>query len=86
MISPRLLTVALLLPVGAFAQWIDYPDPSIPRLKNGKANLSAPVPKAANGKPDAKSDGDSKPKSEPAKTETKSETKSEPAKSSSTDK
>jgi len=40
------------LPIGAPAQWLNYPSPGIPRLKNGKANLSAPAPRAANGKPD----------------------------------
>jgi len=38
--------------MGAVAQWIDYPDPSAPRLKNGKVNLSAPAPRTADGKPD----------------------------------
>jgi hypothetical protein len=36
----------------AAAQWIDYPTPGIPRLADGKANLSAPAPKTADGKPD----------------------------------
>jgi len=36
----------------ACAQWLDYPTPGIPRLANGKANVSAPVPRAADGKPD----------------------------------
>ena len=36
----------------ASAQWINYPTPGIPRLPNGKPNLEAPVPKAADGKPD----------------------------------
>ena len=52
----RLLIAALLLPIGApidaNAQWINYPDKDIPRLKNGKANLAAPAPRAADGKPD----------------------------------
>jgi hypothetical protein len=48
----RLLIAALLLPVGACAQWLNYPDPAIPRLKDGKPNLSAPAPRSANGKPD----------------------------------
>jgi hypothetical protein len=43
---------ALLWTVSAAAQWIDYPTPNIPRLPNGKVNLAAPVPKAADGKPD----------------------------------
>ncbi len=34
------------------AQWLNYPEPGIPRLKNGKPNLSAPVPHSKDGKPD----------------------------------
>jgi len=34
------------------AQWLNYPTPGIPRTPDGKANLSAPAPRAANGKPD----------------------------------
>lgn len=34
------------------AQWLDYKTPGIPRLANGKPNLSAPVPQAADGHPD----------------------------------
>ena len=49
---PGLLIAAILLPLGANAQWLNYPDPGIPRLKNGKANLAAPAPRSANGKPD----------------------------------
>ncbi len=33
------------------AQW-DFPTPGIPRLPNGKANLAAPAPRTADGKPD----------------------------------
>src|SRR5712691_3095633 len=47
-----MLIAALLLPIGARAQWLNYPDPGIPRLKDGKLNLSAPAPRGANGKPD----------------------------------
>lgn len=36
---------------GASAQWLNYPTPGTPRLSNGKANLTAPVPRV-NGKPD----------------------------------
>jgi hypothetical protein len=43
---------ALLWTVSASGQWIDYPTPNIPRLPTGKVNLAAPVPKAADGKPD----------------------------------
>jgi hypothetical protein len=34
------------------SQWINYPTPSIPRTGDGKPNLSAPAPWAADGKPD----------------------------------
>ena len=47
-----LLIAAIFLPVAANAQWLNYPDAGIPRLKNGKANLAAPAPRSANGKPD----------------------------------
>jgi hypothetical protein len=51
-LSWRLLIAALLLPIGAPAQWLNYPSPGIPRLKDGKPNLSAPAPRSADGKPD----------------------------------
>jgi len=47
-----LLIAVVLLPIGAHAQWLNYPVPGIPRLKDGKPNLSAPAPRAAHGKPD----------------------------------
>lgn len=34
------------------AQWLNYPAPGVPRNPDGKVNLNAPPPKAANGKPD----------------------------------
>jgi hypothetical protein len=34
------------------AQWVKYPAPGIPRLKDGTPNLSAPTPRGANGRPD----------------------------------
>src|SRR5581483_534902 len=43
---PSILCVA-----PAFAQWLDYPTPGIPRLANGKPNLAAPAPRASDGKP-----------------------------------
>jgi len=48
----RISLAALICAVSAGAQWIDHPTPGIPRLANGKVNLSAPVPKTAGGKPD----------------------------------
>jgi hypothetical protein len=43
---------ALMVPAQSFAQWIDYVPAGTPRLKNGKVNLSAPTPRALDGKPD----------------------------------
>jgi hypothetical protein len=43
---------ALLLPIGAHAQWLNYPVRGTPRLKDGKPNLSAPAPRGADGKID----------------------------------
>jgi len=43
--------LASLLPAGAAAQWTN-PTPGLPRLPDGKPNLSAPAPKALDGKPD----------------------------------
>jgi hypothetical protein len=34
------------------AQWIDHRVPGTPRLADGKANLRAPAPRTADGKPD----------------------------------
>jgi hypothetical protein len=34
------------------AQWLKYPNAGIPRLPDGKPNLSAPTPRTADGKPD----------------------------------
>jgi hypothetical protein len=48
-----LLTAGIL--VGAapvHAQWLNYLTPGVPRLPNGKANLNAPAPHTAEGKPD----------------------------------
>ncbi len=34
------------------AQWLNYPTPGVPRLPDGKPNLTAPAPKTPDGKPD----------------------------------
>lgn len=34
------------------AQWLNYPAPGTPRTPDGKPNLTAPAPRATNGKPD----------------------------------
>jgi hypothetical protein len=44
--------VVLLAAMPAVAQWIDYRTPGVPRLPDGKPNLSAPAPRTADGKPD----------------------------------
>jgi len=46
------LAALALLTAPAAAQWINYPTPGIPRLPDGKPNLSAPAPRTADGKPD----------------------------------
>jgi hypothetical protein len=40
------------LPAVAFSQWLGYPTPGIPRLKDGTPNLKAPAPRTREGKPD----------------------------------
>ncbi|HEY7335842.1 MAG TPA: hypothetical protein VH639_13230 [Bryobacteraceae bacterium] len=48
----RLAILAALILCGHIsAQWLNYPTPGIPRLPNGKPNLSAPAPRGADGKP-----------------------------------
>jgi hypothetical protein len=46
------ILACVLLASGAFAQWLNYATPGIPRLPGGAADLMAPAPRAANGKPD----------------------------------
>src|SRR6267154_6152500 len=46
------LLVFALLSIGAHAQWLNFPTPGTPRTRDGKPNLAAPVPVAADGKPD----------------------------------
>ena len=45
-----ILTVALSAPLAA--QWLNHPTPGIPRTPDGKPNLVAPAPRAADGHPD----------------------------------
>jgi hypothetical protein len=44
-----ILLVTTTLPL--VAQWLNYPDARTPRTKDGKPNLTAPVPRI-NGRPD----------------------------------
>ena len=48
----RLLFMLTALAAITPAQWLNYPAPGIPRLPDGKPNLSAPPPRTADGKPD----------------------------------
>jgi hypothetical protein len=47
-----ILLAALLVAAPAAAQWTQKPDRSIPRTAAGKPDLSAPAPKARDGRPD----------------------------------
>jgi hypothetical protein len=44
------LVLMTCLPISA--QWLHYPTPGIPRMSDGKPDLSAPAPKTSDGKPD----------------------------------
>ena len=44
--------LSLLLAQTAFAQWIDYKTPGLPRGADGKVNMTAPRPTTLDGKPD----------------------------------
>jgi hypothetical protein len=46
------VALVCVLSAPASAQWINYPTPGIPRLPDGKPNLSAPTPRTPDGKPD----------------------------------
>ncbi len=43
---------AVLVAASAAPQWLRYPTPGTPRLPDGTPNLSAPAPRAADGRPD----------------------------------
>ena len=47
------LFVWLVLSCGAaHAQWVNYPEPGTPRMRDGKPNMNAPAPRAPDGRPD----------------------------------
>ncbi|HEX4593681.1 MAG TPA: hypothetical protein VH157_05385 [Bryobacteraceae bacterium] len=56
--NTRLLTISAFLAFlfalapPASAQWLNYPTARVPRLRDGKPNLSAPAPRTKDGKPD----------------------------------
>jgi hypothetical protein len=48
----RIAAIVLLGAALSHGQWLDYRDPTIPRGKDGKPNLTAAPPHSNNGKPD----------------------------------
>jgi hypothetical protein len=48
----RLFILFAVLSTSTPAQWLHYPTPGIPRTRDGKPNLSAPLKRASDGKPD----------------------------------
>src|SRR5438132_11943423 len=48
----RLMAMVFAMNVAAFAQWVNVKLPNTPRTPDGKPILSAPAPKAVDGKPD----------------------------------
>jgi hypothetical protein len=50
--APAVMAALSLLSAPAPAQWLNIKTPGIPRLPDGKPNLSAPAPKTPDGKPD----------------------------------
>jgi len=45
------LAVAIISAVSLHSQWLRIPTPGIPRLANGRADLAAPAPRTADGRP-----------------------------------
>jgi hypothetical protein len=52
LIAKPVALVLAIATVSAAAQWLKYPTPGIPRMPDGKPNLSAPAPRTRDGKPD----------------------------------
>ncbi len=52
MIRPAIAMLTLALGGSLSAQWLNYPTPGLPRTSDGKPNLKAPAPHAADGHPD----------------------------------
>src|SRR6266705_4354308 len=46
------IVALVLMSVATGAQWLNHPTAGIPRLPDGKPNLSAPPPRLADGHPD----------------------------------
>jgi hypothetical protein len=50
--TAAMIATALGVAAPLSAQWLNHPTPGIPRLADGKPNLSAPAPRRPDGKPD----------------------------------
>ena len=48
----RMIVLCAVLAVAAQGQWLTYPSLGAPRTRDGKVNLTAPAPRALDGKPD----------------------------------
>ena len=51
-VAPCALAMAAMSALSVEAQWLYHRDPKIPRTKDGQPLLTAPAPRAADGKPD----------------------------------
>lgn len=51
-VGRMMIVSGVLVALQGSAQWIRYPTPGVSRLPDGKPNLNAPAPRAADGKPD----------------------------------
>src|SRR5438105_14812587 len=47
-----LMAILVLICAPVYAQWVKVPAPAIPRVPDGKPNLSAPAPRLPDGQPD----------------------------------
>ena len=50
--TPSTVLLAVLVSSSITAQWLNQPDPRIPRTKDGKPDLTAKAPRAPDGNPD----------------------------------
>lgn len=50
--ASALVTIVVALSVTVSAQWPEFPTPRVPKTATGEANLDAPPPRTADGKPD----------------------------------
>lgn len=51
-VATAIVTLFVLSPSTGSAQWLNHPTPGVPRLGDGKPNLSAPAPRTTDGRPD----------------------------------